>query len=74
MRKKVAASDISIKAAELTWDEQKKGSIEVGKFADLIVLDHDLTNCDPKDILKGRVVLTVIDGEVAHDRRGGELF
>jgi predicted amidohydrolase YtcJ len=59
----------TIKAAELTWDETKRGSIETGKFADMIALDHNPMTGTPEDILKSRVVLTIIDGQVVYDGR-----
>jgi predicted amidohydrolase YtcJ len=38
-------------AAYLAWDENKKGSLEVGKFADMIVLDHDVMTVPPELLL-----------------------
>jgi predicted amidohydrolase YtcJ len=54
--------------AYLSWDEKKKGSLEPGKFADMIVLDHDPLTADPEDLLKTRVDLTVLGGKVVYDR------
>ncbi len=44
------------------------GSIEVGKRADLIVLDRDLFSTDPNRIHEAEVLLTLMDGAVRHDR------
>src|SRR5436189_5267950 len=44
----------TIDAAYLSFDEKRKGSIEVGKFGDLVLLSDDLLMCDVeriKDIL-----------------------
>ena len=38
---------VTIHAAYLSFDETKKGSIEVGKLGDLAVLSEDLLTCDP---------------------------
>jgi predicted amidohydrolase YtcJ len=53
-------------AARLAWDEKKKGSIEAGKFADLIVLDHDLLTVPAEQILDTKVELTVVGGKVVY--------
>jgi len=52
-----------------THEEDIKGSIEVGKLADLIVLSDDILAINPKDIYQLKVDLTMIDGEVVYMRR-----
>ncbi len=42
------------------------GSLEVGKYADLIVLDQNLFDVDPQDIHKTKVLLTIMDGKIRH--------
>ena len=39
------------------------GSIEVGKLADLIVLDKNLFDLEPKDISDAKVLLTLFEGK-----------
>ena len=56
----------------LTWEESKKGTLEVGKFADLIVLDVDPLTVDPRKLLTLRVDLTIIGGKVVYDRKGSK--
>lgn len=46
--------------------EDKVGSIEVGKLADLIVLDKDVFAVDPHEIHTARVVMTMMDGRIRH--------
>ena len=46
--------------------EGERGSLEVGKLADLIVLDRDLLAEGPSAILGTRPVLTVVGGRVVH--------
>lgn len=48
--------------------ESIKGSLEVGKHADIAVLDHNLFTCDPGDIQGTESVLTLIDGRIAYER------
>ena len=52
-------------AAYAAFEENLKGSIEVGKLADLTVLSADIMRIPEADILKTRCVMTVIGGEVA---------
>ncbi len=53
-------------AAYLSFDESRKGSIEVGKLGDLAVLEQDLLTCDPDHIKNIRVALTVVGGKVVY--------
>jgi hypothetical protein len=46
------------------FEEQDKGSLEVGKLADLTVLSNDIMKIPEPDILKTACVMTVIGGEV----------
>jgi predicted amidohydrolase YtcJ len=43
--------------------EQNRGSIEVGKYADIILLSDNLLEIPPERILNTRVVLTLVGGE-----------
>jgi hypothetical protein len=56
----------TIDAAYASFEEVDKGSIAVGKRADLAVLSEDLFKGPPEAILKTRVLLTVVDGRVAY--------
>jgi predicted amidohydrolase YtcJ len=47
--------------------EEKIGTIEPGKFADLAVLDRDYFSVPDADIKKIRSALTVVDGRIAHN-------
>jgi predicted amidohydrolase YtcJ len=47
-------------------EEPEKGSLEVGKLADLAVLDTDILACDPAAIRQTRVVATVVGGVLRH--------
>jgi hypothetical protein len=54
--------------AYLSWDETKKGSLEPGKLADMIVLDRDPLTIEPAELLKANVDLTIVGGKVVYDR------
>ncbi|GEM_PF-19226 len=53
-------------AAYAAFEENLKGSIEVGKLADLTVLSADIMKIAAPEILKTRCVMTVIGGEVVY--------
>jgi predicted amidohydrolase YtcJ len=48
-------------------EEEKLGTIESGKLADLVVLDRDYFSVPDEDLKKIRSVLTVVDGQIVHD-------
>ena len=53
--------------AQMLHMEDRVGSIEVGKKADLVVLDQDIFAIDVYAIHKTRVLLTVMDGGIVHE-------
>lgn len=57
----------TIDAAYQMHLEDEIGSLEVGKKADLIVLDQDIFEVDAYDIHKTEVVLTMMDGEIVYE-------
>jgi predicted amidohydrolase YtcJ len=54
--------------AYAAFEETVKGSIEVGKFADLTVLSADIMKIPEPEILKTRCVMTVIGGEIVYQK------
>ena len=54
----------SIWAAYFQFEEKEKGSLEVGKLADLVVLDRDYLTCPEDEIRKIEPVTTFVDGKV----------
>ncbi len=61
-----AISFFTINAAFLNKHEDRTGSIETGKLADLIVLDKNLFDIDPDDISETKVLLTLFGGRAVH--------
>jgi predicted amidohydrolase YtcJ len=57
----------TIGPAQMLHMEDQIGSLEVGKKADLVVLDQDIFAIDAYTIHKTRVLLTIMDGEVVHE-------
>jgi len=57
-------------AAYIMRLENKTGSIEVGKRADLIVLDRNLFDIPVIEINEARVLLTIMDGKTVYSANG----
>lgn len=50
----------TVNAAAAAWRSADTGSLEYGKYADLIILDRDLFAIDPYDIADTQVMLTLL--------------
>jgi len=59
-----ALSTMTTAAAYAGFEENEKGSIEVGKLADLTVLSQDILTIPEEQILETEVVMTVIGGKI----------
>lgn len=51
--------------------EDKIGTLEAGKYADITVIDKNLFECTPDKFIESRVVLTICDGKITYDNREG---
>jgi predicted amidohydrolase YtcJ len=58
----------TVDAAWLSFDEDKKGSIEAGKLADLAILSEDYLTVPVSRINEIRSVLTVVGGRIVHEK------
>ena len=54
-------------AAYASYEENLKGSLEVGKLADLVVLSRDIFKIAPAEILKTVVLATIWDGKIVYN-------
>ncbi|MGH9332737.1 MAG: amidohydrolase family protein, partial [Vicinamibacteria bacterium] len=54
--------------AELTFEETVRGTLEGGKFADLVVLEEDFLTCEPERIRDMEVSLTMVGGRIVFRR------
>jgi predicted amidohydrolase YtcJ len=59
----------TINNAYLNDEEKVKGSLEVGKLGDLIVIDRDYLTCPLGEIPGTRVLCTIVGGKVVYERK-----
>jgi len=59
---------MTLAGAYAAFEEADKGSIEVGKLADITVLSQDILTVAESVILQTEVMLTLVGGEVAYKR------
>ena len=64
-----ALKGMTIWAAFANFEENEKGSIEVGKFADFTVLDKDIMKVEEAELPKTKVVATFINGEMVYEAK-----
>jgi predicted amidohydrolase YtcJ len=57
----------TVSGAYLTFDEDKKGSLEQGKLADLAVLNADLLTVEEGGLAGIRALMTIVGGRVVHE-------
>ena len=55
-------------AAYASFEEDVKGTIAKGKLADLVILDQDPFQIEPKELLKVNVMKTYLGGEVVFEK------
>jgi predicted amidohydrolase YtcJ len=58
----------TINNARINFEERQKGSLERGKYADLIVIDRDITKCPVNDVRDTQVLLAMAGGKVVWER------
>lgn len=66
MTREECVKGYTVHAAEAAWRAHDTGSLSIGKFADLIVLDRDIFGCDVYDIGDTEVLLTLLGGHEVH--------
>lgn len=50
------------------FEENSRGTLEVGKLADLTILDLDIMRVPEADILKAKTLYTVVNGEIVYTK------
>jgi len=69
MTRMEALRSYTINAAYGAFEEDLKGSLEVGKLADVTVLSQDILTIDEDRIPETGIVATIVGGEIVY-RRG----
>ncbi len=64
-----ALKSMTIYGAQLNFEEEEMGSIEVGKVADFAVLAENPIKVDPMRIKDIEVLATIIDGEIVYEKQ-----
>lgn len=59
----------TLNAAYASYEEKIKGSIEVGKLADFVVLSDDILSIDPVMIKDVVVEMTIFNGEIVYEKK-----
>jgi predicted amidohydrolase YtcJ len=68
-----AIKSYTVWAAYSSFEENIKGTLEEGKFADMIVISNDIFNSDSKALLDTKVLKTIINGEIVYDYEGEKI-
>lgn len=64
-----ALKSYTINGAFATFEENIKGSIKVGKLADLVVFSNDLLKCSEEDIQNTKVLYTIVGGKILYSSK-----
>lgn len=62
-----AVEAYTINNAYAAFEEQEKGSLTVGKVADMVVLSDDIFSIDPVKIENVKVMMTVVGGKIVYE-------
>jgi predicted amidohydrolase YtcJ len=68
MTRMEALASYTIGNAYAAFEENLKGSLTVGKLADIVVLDRDILTVSEREIAEAGVDLTILGGEVRYER------
>ena len=68
MTRTEALRSYTINNAIAAFEEAYKGSLEVGKLGDVVVIDRDILTVPDGELADARVDMTIVGGEVRHSR------
>jgi hypothetical protein len=66
MTREEALASWTVTGAYAAFEEKIKGTLEPGKLADFVVLDRDIMTAPAPEILRTKVLMTVLGGQVVH--------
>jgi len=61
-----ALLSITLWPAYAAFMENESGSLTIGKYADFVVLDRDIMTIAPEEVLRTRVLMTVLGGKAVY--------
>ncbi|MGY4535989.1 putative amidohydrolase YtcJ [Mucilaginibacter sp. UYNi724] len=64
-----ALRGMTIWAAKANFEEKEKGSIEVGKYADFVILDNDIMKAKGSELPNVKVLKTYINGVKVYEKK-----
>ncbi|MDZ7269163.1 MAG: amidohydrolase [candidate division KSB1 bacterium] len=69
-----ALKSLTIWGAYAAFEEDLKGTIEVGKLADFAVLDQDPITAPEASLFRIKNMMTIVGGEIVYDREQGGIL
>jgi predicted amidohydrolase YtcJ len=66
MTRQEAIYSYTLGNAFAAFEEDIKGSVSIGKYADFVVLSKNLATCSDDEILEAKVLYTIVNGKVAY--------
>lgn len=64
-----ALKSFTVYAAYASFADEVKGTLEKDKFADMVVLSDDIVSQDAAALLKAKILMTIVRGEVVFENR-----
>ena len=55
-------------SAYAEFQEQEKGTLDIGKVADMVLVSDDIFTIEPAKIVDAKVLMTIVDGRVVYER------
>ncbi len=68
MSREEALRSYTIDCAYAAFEENLKGSLVVGKLADIVVLSNDLLKCKDEEIMDTKVEMTIVGGRIVFQK------
>lgn len=66
MTRKEALRSYTLDGAYAAFEEKDKGSLELGKLADFVILDTNLSTCKDEELLTAKVLYTIVGGTIKY--------
>jgi predicted amidohydrolase YtcJ len=71
MSREEALKSYTVNNAYAAFEDTRKGALEPGKLADVVVLSRDIMTIPEDDILSTDIVYTIVGGKVRYDKTAG---